>query len=152
MTGSRQLVVLAEDDRELRKLLARALEHEGFDVDESPDAGGAIDRIASRLVGGGRAPSAIVTDVLMPGVSGLELLESLARAGCSCPVVVITAFGSEATHERARELGAAAVFDKPFDVDDLVAKVRELASMKVPEAAVGSPQGPALFTRRPTGT
>ncbi len=154
MVSPRRHVILAEDDLELRKLIARALEVEGFEVTQAADAGQAIDRIAAGWLdaSAGAPPSIVVTDVLMPGISGLDLLESLAKARCACPVVVITAFGSDATHHRALELGAAAVFDKPFDVDDLVATVRELSRRADrPATSLGNlSYSPTL--RRPTGT
>jgi DNA-binding response OmpR family regulator len=54
------------------------------------------------------------------------MLASLRTAECSVPVVLITAFGDEATHAQALRLGAAALFDKPFDVDDLRAAVSRM--------------------------
>ncbi len=55
----------------------------------------------------------------MPGWNGLAVLQHLRREDWAMPFIVITAFGDEDTHQEASRLGAAAVFDKPFDVDDL---------------------------------
>jgi CheY-like chemotaxis protein len=62
---------------------------------------------------------AIVTDIMMPGLTGMEILAGLAEVRRRPAVVVITAFGDERTHRRAKALGAICVLDKPFDVDDL---------------------------------
>jgi DNA-binding NtrC family response regulator len=61
----------------------------------------------------------IISDVRMPGVSGLDVLATLRREDWSTPVILMTAFGDLETRAEARRLGAKALFDKPFDVDDL---------------------------------
>ena len=74
----------------------------------------------------GQAPDLIVTDVRMPGISGLHALAEARRLLPSLPVIVITAFGDAMTHARAAQLGAASVFDKPFDLRSLLRRVQEL--------------------------
>jgi DNA-binding NtrC family response regulator len=66
-----------------------------------------------------RPPDVLVSDVRMPGLGGLDVLRGLRHCEWANPVILITAFGDEATHLEAVRLGAAAVLDKPFDVDDL---------------------------------
>jgi CheY-like chemotaxis protein len=61
----------------------------------------------------------VISDVRMPGRSGLEALSQFRQTNGSTPFVVITAFGSEEVHAQARELGATFVFDKPFEMDGL---------------------------------
>src|SRR6185369_6720787 len=68
----------------------------------------------------------IISDVRMPGFTGLETLEYLHYARLRVPVILMTAFGDARTHAEARALGAAHVFDKPFDVDHLRAAVARL--------------------------
>ena len=68
----------------------------------------------------------IISDIRMPGFTGMEVLEETSRKEAFPPMILITAFGDEKTHALADELGVAAMFDKPFDMDDLLAKVREL--------------------------
>ena len=68
----------------------------------------------------------VVTDIRMPGLTGLEVLESLFDRHGHPPVICMTAFGDPETHALAGRLGAAAVFDKPFDIDILVDRVRTL--------------------------
>jgi DNA-binding NtrC family response regulator len=68
----------------------------------------------------------VISDIRMPGLSGLEILEGLSKREDFPPFVLITAFGDAATHAAAEQNGALALFDKPFDIDDLVEKVRKI--------------------------
>jgi DNA-binding response OmpR family regulator len=120
-------ILLAEDDREMRSLLASELRAEGYEVTECKDGDQFVDRVVTPL------PSVefdlIVSDVRMPSHSGLELLDAGQQLEGFPPMILVTAFGSEALHAKAERLGAVAVFDKPFDIEDLVAKVRSLLSV-----------------------
>jgi FixJ family two-component response regulator len=62
----------------------------------------------------------------MPGVSGLEVLEGMHNIESFPPMILITAFGDDRIHEEAARLGAAAIFDKPFQIDDLLSKGKSL--------------------------
>lgn len=66
----------------------------------------------------------IVTDLQMPGMSGIELLERLRRDGCALPLVVVTAHAEEALRRRAMLAGATCFLSKPFQVDELLACLR----------------------------
>jgi CheY-like chemotaxis protein len=74
----------------------------------------------------------IVSDIRMPGVTALEVVEGVQQYGGLPPIILITAFGDKDTHMRAYELGVAAVFDKPFEFDGLLAKARELVPPQQP--------------------
>jgi CheY-like chemotaxis protein len=108
----------------MRSLLASALRSEGYEVTECRDGDALVDMIvtSSPTVGF----DLIISDVRMPGHSGLELLEAGQQLSGFPPMILITAFGSDSLHARARRLGAVAVLDKPFDIDDLVSKVSEI--------------------------
>ncbi|WP_437731955.1 response regulator [Sorangium sp. So ce1335] len=124
-------VLLAEDDRELRQLLATALRRDGYEVLEARDGNQLLELMAESLVSSsGARPDIVVSDVRMPGKSGLELLAGLRRDDWSTPVVLITAFGDPETHAEAYRLGADAVLDKPLDIDDLRVVVQALVSMR----------------------
>jgi len=111
-------LLLAEDDAELRKLLADDLRTDGWDVLEAAD-GQALHAIARDLQAGLVAPiHLVITDVRMPGPPAFEAVEQI-LARSRVPVLVMTGFLSEATFKEARRLGALGVFHKPFDVDDL---------------------------------
>ena len=121
------LIILAEDDTEFRGLLASVLQEEGYEVVEAPDGLALLASLENTLTVRRERPDAflVVADVRMPGLSGLDVLAILRCATWRTPVILITAFGDEATHAEGRELGAVAVFDKPFDVDALRAAVKE---------------------------
>ncbi|WP_437764600.1 response regulator [Sorangium sp. So ce281] len=124
-------VLLAEDDRELRLLLATALRRDGYEVLEAHDAKHLLELMGEALVSGNGAPvDVVVSDIRMPGASGLDLLAGLRRDDWTTPVVLITAFGDPETHAEAYRLGADAVLDKPLDVDDLRLVVQTLVSTR----------------------
>ena len=113
----RRRLVLAEDDDEVRFALAELLVGDGFEVVCVPDGHRLVDYL-SRCEQEDRLPDVIVTDHRMPGYTALDVLKGLRDAHWRVPVIVITAFGPD-VREPARALGASAVFDKPFDPDDL---------------------------------
>lgn len=117
-------VLLAEDDREMRALLASALRRDGYEVIEAHSGFNLLEEMGVLLQHGEAAPvDLIISDQRMPGFLGLEILSGLRQAGWSLPFILITGFGDRETHEEARRLGATAVFDKPFDLDELRAAV-----------------------------
>jgi DNA-binding response OmpR family regulator len=113
-------LLLAEDDFELRELLACVLRGDGHEVVEACD-GNELWALLDRETGAeGRAPfSLVVSDVRMPGLTAFDVLTRLQRALDETPVILITAFGDQTTHLRAQRLGASRVLDKPFDCDEL---------------------------------
>jgi len=120
--------ILAEDDFEMRQLLAHALRMDGYRVTEVRDGSELLDAMAGYLIRGkGGSLDLVVTDVRMPKIGGLEAIAGLRQCDWSTPVVVITAFGDEETHAEARRLGAIAVFDKPFDLRAIRSSWRGLA-------------------------
>lgn len=127
-------ILLAEDDDEMRAVLAFHLRKGGHQVTQCRNGVELADRIEASLNPGGTKPSAgqhydlVITDIRMPGVLGISVLEGCQDMTNAPPIVLITAFGDEETHAEAERLGAAAFFDKPFEIRDLVKKVRELLS------------------------
>lgn len=111
-------ILLAEDDAELRELLALVLEGAGYRV--TPCANGLQ---LLRQMERANDHALIISDLRMPGLSGLEILEQQRGRGLSTPFICMTAFGDEQTHSNARRLGAVATIDKPFDLDDMIALV-----------------------------
>ena len=123
--GRRRLVLLAEDDPAFRRLVASVLEEEGYEVLEAADGVALLANIETTLRRQRADSFLIVADIRMPGLTGLDVLAALRCANWATPVILITAFGDEATHAEGRELGAAAVFDKPFNVEELRTAVVE---------------------------
>lgn len=123
----RPRVLLAEDDDALRGLLARVLRGDGYEVVEARDGFELFEQIEAAVATGGRrnpSVSLIVSDIRMPGLSGLEVLSILRCGFWRVPVILLTAFGDEQVEAEARELGAAALMSKPFDLGDLATLAR----------------------------
>lgn len=123
----RARVIIAEDDPEMRRVLASALRRDGFAVIEVEDGKAFVQLLLDSVDAGGFLGNAdlVISDIRMPGASGLQILSGVRSLDTATPVILITAFGDEETHEAARALGALAVLDKPFDVDELRALVRK---------------------------
>jgi len=107
-------VLLVEDHLEMRRLLASVLRADGHVVVEASDGLEALNPLLGRP--GDPEIDLVVTDVRMPGCTGLDLLAFVRLEKPLMPVVLITGFGDIATHTEARRLGATAIFDKPFDL------------------------------------
>jgi DNA-binding response OmpR family regulator len=114
-------ILLAEDDRDLRELLASVLREDGYDVFTVCSGSELLEYIETSLLHSRLRPRPhlLITDVRMPGLSGLDVVSILAQSECLPRTIVITAFASEETRLTALKSGAAAVFDKPFDIDEL---------------------------------
>lgn len=111
--------VLVVDDKEMmRDSVGGTLQRAGFSVVTAPDGSAALDMVAERR------PDALVTDLRMPGMTGLELLERLRKVDEDLPVLVMTAFGTIETAVRALKLGAFDYLTKPFEGDELVIAVK----------------------------
>lgn len=119
--GAGRRVLVAEDDDAMRALLASILKQDGFEVVETRNGIELLEHLLPWF--SGREPpapvDAIVSDIQMPCFTGMEVLAGLSQVRCGPPVVLITAFGESSTHALARSLGAVAVLDKPFDLDEL---------------------------------
>jgi DNA-binding NtrC family response regulator len=108
-------IVLAEDDRELRTFLTEVLEDAGFDVSAFPNAELALDHLSSD-----RPADLLVTDLIMPGMRGHELLSEARRRRPEINVIAITAFGSIDSAIQLVKQGAYDYLTKPFGSDEFV--------------------------------
>jgi DNA-binding response OmpR family regulator len=119
-------VAVAEDDADMRGLVADVLRKDGYSVVELADGRG----LRSELDEPSDGPlDLIVADVRMPIVSGIAVLRALREAGDARPVVLMTAFADESVRSQAALLGAI-LFNKPFRLDDLRGAVRALLARK----------------------
>lgn len=125
-------VLLAEDDPDLRSLLTACLRRAGYAV--LPLAGGheALAMFSAASIGSQPLPDAIVMDIRMPSHSGLELLMALRLAEWRVPVILVTGFGDEVTHQRAADYGAFALLDKPLRSEQLLAEVTRAIASTIP--------------------
>src|SRR5713101_6167504 len=106
-------LLLVEDKIELRAMLRKALERNGFRVEEAPDGSAAIQKLRSRRY------QLVITDLKMPGASGLEVLRESKQADSTIPVILLTAFGSVEEAVSAMKEGAFDFIQKPVDLDHL---------------------------------
>ncbi len=120
-------ILLAEDDTELRRLIRTTLRKAGYHVTACENGINLLDHLGSYVFREqGERFALVITDIRMPGVTGMEVLEGLSRIHGVPPIVLITAFGDPETHGEAAKLGAVAVLDKPFGMSallDVVASV-----------------------------
>lgn len=122
----RPLILVVEDDPALGDVMVSALKDEGLDAKLARDGDEAM-----RLVDA-EEPSAIVLDLMMPKRDGFSVLRELRADGRinKLPVVVVTAIFGLSERMYATELGAADYVTKPFELDDLVSRVRALVQTK----------------------
>jgi len=129
-------ILLAEDDQELRALLTWVLHKAGYAITECSNG---VELLVNLYpyTDSLQQPEfdLVVTDIRMPGLTALEIVEGLQDCPQCPPVILITSFGDDETHRKAERLGVIAVFDKPFDTDDLLSKVRQIVPIRKPEAA-----------------
>jgi FixJ family two-component response regulator len=115
----RPMVFLVDDDASVRTALSRALSMEGFCIRAWQSADEFLDEHDPET------PGCLVTDVAMPGKSGLELQAELAARGCIRPIVFVTAHGSIPMTVQAMRAGAVTFLPKPVRLAELVQAVRE---------------------------
>lgn len=116
-------ILLAEDDGDLRALLARALREDGMCVTEVADG----LALRERLLAAPDDYDLVVSDVDMPSLGGLEALDECNAAGVSVPTVLLTGLSDEHVARTAFRLGAVALLSKPFAITDLCIAVDYLA-------------------------
>jgi DNA-binding response OmpR family regulator len=143
-------VFLAEDDVEMRKLIATALRKDGHFVLEAQDGPALVLELGHAYWGDlpDPTPTVVISDLKMPGRDGLTVLRGL-RQHAWCPAfILITGFGDETVHREAADLGAHAVFDKPFDLDQLRAAVTLLGGRSAGRAPDGALTGAGPTARQ----
>ena len=123
------LVMVAEDDPDMREMIADVLVAEGYEVAEARDGSELIGHLQelTKQPRGRERLAVIISDVRMPRLDGLDTLAALRCARWHTPVILITAFGDEEVHREAHDLGAVEVLDKPFSLARLRSLVRQIA-------------------------
>jgi two-component system, OmpR family, response regulator MprA len=120
-------ILVVDDERAVRESLRRALELEGYEVQLAADGAEAIEQLGSN----GQA-DAVVLDVLMPGIDGLEVCRYLRRAGNTTPVLMLTARDAVGDRVAGLDAGADDYLVKPFALEELLARVRALLRRGTP--------------------
>jgi len=114
-------ILVVDDERAVRDSLRRALELEGYEIELAADGEEALSRLESEA-----EPDAVILDVLMPGVDGLEVCRRLRRTGSRLPVLMLTARDEVENRVAGLDAGADDYVTKPFALEELVARVRAL--------------------------
>jgi two-component system, OmpR family, response regulator MprA len=119
-TDQNPRVLVVDDDRAVRESLRRSLEFNGYAVSLASDGAEALASIA------GRAPDALVIDVMMPRLDGIETTRALRTAGNDLPILVLTARDSVGDRVEGLDAGADDYLTKPFALEELLARLRAL--------------------------
>jgi CheY-like chemotaxis protein len=120
-------VLIAEDDYEMRRLLAWSLDKKGYQVTECKDGNALMKKLGvASPFENAQTFDLIISDIRMPGSTGIQALKSISKFEDATPMILITAFPDDEIRKRAEQLGALAVFEKPFDINSLVAEVRRI--------------------------
>ncbi|HEX4545029.1 MAG TPA: sigma-54 dependent transcriptional regulator [Candidatus Acidoferrum sp.] len=114
-------LLLVEDKNELRVMMRKALERAGYQVDEAPDGAAAIQKVRARRY------LMVITDLKMPGASGLDVLRETKQADATIPVLLLTAYGSVEEAVSAMKDGAFDFLQKPVDLEHLKLLVQRAA-------------------------
>ena len=121
--GSQNVLLIAEDDKDMRSLLCDELRDLGFRIVEAGDGNEAIERARET------PPSLILTDLRMPG-GGLGYIGRLRLVVPTCPIVLMTAFGDSSVRETSQRFGISAYFDKPVRMDELKTSIAQLLNRR----------------------
>jgi two-component system alkaline phosphatase synthesis response regulator PhoP len=132
-TAARRRILLVEDDRTLRQALTFNLEREGYEVRVAVDGEQAL--AASRDA----SLDLIVLDVMLPGMSGLEVLRVVRSEGIDTPVIVLSAKGDEIDRVVGLKVGADDYVAKPFSRPELLARIDAVLRRRRSAAAGGEP-------------
>jgi DNA-binding NtrC family response regulator len=119
MAAGKRSILVVEDEPKLRRLVELQLADDGFSVHSAPDAESALKLMNESQF------DLVITDLKLPGMSGLEFLQAVKRLDAQIPVVIMTAFGSVESAVDAMKAGASDYVLKPFSLAELVMVVRK---------------------------
>ena len=114
-------ILVVDDERAVRESLRRALELESYEIELAADGNEALYRLKSDA-----QPDAVILDVLMPGVDGLEVCRTIRRSGSRVPVLMLTARTQVEDRVEGLDAGADDYVTKPFALEELLARLRAL--------------------------
>jgi len=120
MDRSKKRILVVEDDEEMRSLLIDFFEEDGFETDSAGDGSEAFRKI------GGEPFDLVITDIRMPGLTGLDIVPVIKKLQPQVSIIVVTAFGSEVVRRRAFDRGATAYLEKPIHFNKLRTLVHEV--------------------------
>jgi two-component system response regulator TctD len=138
-------VLLVEDDPTMRSTLERALGRRGLRVESCDDG------LAALQAWQASAPDVVVLDLTLPGLDGLQMLERARGSGLATPVLILTARGTVGDRIIGLNSGADDYLPKPFDLDELVARLHALGRRRADAPAAGALRLGALRLERDSG-
>lgn len=125
-------ILIVEDEPTTSWALAEGLADDGFTIDTFRSAEEALAWLSEG------ACDLVITDLRLPGMSGLEFAAKLRRARTGCPIILVSAYGAERTPSELRRAGIVEYFTKPFQVDALRRSVRSALYASVARRAPGA--------------
>ena len=120
--GGQERILLVEDDNSIRSVLCRSLSNLGYQVFDAPDGASALELFEQQ----GGAVDLVITDLVMPGMSGLELVEKLRKRDPQMAVLLMSGYSEEFLAGRGGEFRNEAFMEKPFDLKVAMRLVREI--------------------------
>lgn len=133
-------ILVVDDDRAVRDSLRRSLEFNGYEVAVANDGVEALARI------NGLAPDALIVDVMMPRLDGIETTKALRAAGNDLPILVLTARDSVNDRVDGLDAGADDYLAKPFALDELLARVRAMLRRRLVGKAPSDDEAPLIYS------
>jgi len=128
MTGSSNVWII-DDDRSIRWVLEKALGQENLDIQSFENGDGVLNRLQRET------PDAIISDIRMPGIDGLELLEEINKLYPELPVIIMTAHSDLESAVSSYQSGAFDYLPKPFDIDEAVTLVKRAIAHSLEQRA-----------------
>jgi two-component system response regulator MprA len=131
-------ILVVDDDRAVRESLRRSLEFNGYQVELASDGQQALEAVTAQR------PDAMVLDVMMPRLDGLEVCRRLRSTGDDLPILVLTARDLVSDRVSGLDAGADDYLPKPFALEELLARLRALLRRAVPDPNAGTRTDPPL--------
>jgi two-component system response regulator MprA len=131
-------ILVVDDDRAVRESLRRSLQFNGYQVELASDGQAALEAVQSAR------PDAMVLDVMMPRLDGLEVCRRLRGTGDDLPILVLTARDLVSDRVAGLDAGADDYLPKPFALEELLARLRALLRRAIPDTNGAEPTAPPL--------
>lgn len=138
MTRVEQRILLVEDEEKLCRMLELELQYEGYEVDKAHDGRTGLEKAQA---GGYQL---LLLDIMLPGLSGMEILRRLRKGGDQTPVIMLTARDAVTDKVAGLDAGANDYITKPFAIEELLARIR--AALRAGEPQSGAPAQPQTLT------
>jgi len=120
-------IIIVDDDKDMCQLISEILREESYEVNISYNGEDALSKIKENSY------DLVILDYKLIGISGLVVLEKARQVRPFTKVIMISAYGNDYTKAKARELGAFDFIDKPFDIEILTQKVKDILIKKTTE-------------------